>query len=160
MAEIAPEQPIVYVDECGVEQHMTRERAWSSRGERVISFRPGKRYKRINVIAGKCDGEVLGEAMYDWSTNSQWFEVWFEWHLCPKLKQNSVIIMDNARFHRKSEIERIAHFYVFSILWLPPYSPDKNKIELLWANLKNWLRLHAHLSPSIQLAISSFFKLE
>lgn len=137
---------------------MSRAMARSPRGKRVVVFRPGRRFKRLNVIAAQCDNEVIGEFLYDWTTNSSWFNVWFEWHLCPKLKPKSLIIMDNARFHKKSDIERIAKFYGYTILWLPPYSPDKNPIEHLWANLKNWLRKSAHRFASIQDAVMDYFK--
>jgi transposase len=137
---------------------MTRLYARAPRGKRVVISRPGKRYKRLNVVAGQCENEVVGETFYERTTNSRWFEVWFEWYFCPHLRQGSVVIMDNARFHRKAELERIAKFYGYSILWLPPYSPDKNHIEHLWANLKNWLRIHSRFYATIQLALLDYFK--
>lgn len=136
---------------------MARTRARSPRGKRVYVLRPGKRYKRLNIVAGQIGKEVIAPFFYDWSTNSQWFEVWFEWYFCPLLPLLSVIVLDNARFHRKSELERIARFYGHQILWLPTYSPDKNHIEKLWANFKNWLRNYAHLYSSIQLASRDYF---
>jgi len=42
----------------------------------------------------------------------------------------------------KDAIQEIADEYGFSVIFLPKYSPDYNKIELYWANIKNWLRLH------------------
>ena len=137
---------------------MARTRARAPRGKRVHVSRPGKRYKRLNIVAGQIEDDVIAPCVYDWPTNSQWFQVWFEWHFCPLLPLMSIIIMDNARFHKKDELERIARFYGHQILWLPTYSPDKNRIEKLWANLKNWLRNYSHLYPSIQDAIVDFFK--
>ena len=146
------------MDECGVESYMARNKARSPKGERVVVKRPGKRFKRVNVVAGQCGNEVIGEMQYSWMTDSRWFEVWFEWYLCPHLPPNSLIIMDNARFHRKIQLEKIATFYGFTLLWLPPYSPDKNPIEQLWAILKNWLRLWSHRYPSIQDTIRAYFE--
>lgn len=139
---------------------MSRHYGRAVRGKRVVIKRPGRRFKRLNVIAGQIGSRVIAPFYYDWTTTGQWFEVWFEWHFCPALPQNTYIIMDNARFHRKVIVERIASFYGFTIIWLPPYSPDKNPIEKLWANLKNWLRIFAHLYPTIQLAVMDYFKTE
>jgi len=119
--------------------------------------RPGKRGKRLNVTAGLCGHEVIAPVVYDWTTKHVWFEIWFEWHLCPLLRPNSVIIMDNASWHRKAALEVIAKFYGFTIIWLPTYSPDKNRIEPLWANLKFWLQYHAQNYPSILYAVKDYF---
>ncbi|MEW4150245.1 transposase, partial [Bacillus thuringiensis] len=79
-------------------------------------------------------------------------------HLCPLLKPGSVLVLDNARFHRKSEVERIAKIFRLQVLWLPPYSPDKNKIEKVWANLKNFIRRQGRKFKSLQQSIDSYFK--
>jgi transposase len=80
--------------------------------------------------------------------------------MCPLLQSGSIIILDNASFHRKSALEKIAAFYKHQILWLPPYSPDKNKIEHLWANLKNWLRLHVGDYEGIYSAVMDYLQSE
>ena len=119
--------------------------------------RPGKREKRLNVIAGECDNEVIAPVVYDWTTKHSWFEIWFEWYLCPQLALFSVILMDNASWHRKSVLEKIAGFYGFMIIWLPSYSPDKNRIEHRWANLKNWLQYNGKCCNSLQNAVVHYF---
>jgi transposase len=137
---------------------MSRNYGRAQRGKRVIIKRPGRRFKRLNVVAGQIGTTVIAPYYYDWTTTSIWFEVWFEWYFCLALPQNTYIIMDNASFHRKAVLERIAKFYGHQIIWLPPYSPDKNSIEKLWANLKNWLRIFAHTYSSIQDAVRDYFK--
>ena len=67
--------------------------------------------------------------------------------------------MDNAKFHRKTVLNKIARFYDLSILWLPPYSPDKNTIEHLWANMKKYIRKKSASFPSIQAALLAYFNL-
>jgi transposase len=146
------------VDESGINQHMSREYGRALRGKRVVVKRPGRRFKRLNIVGGQIGTQVIAPCYYDWTTTALWFEVWFEWYFCPILPKNTYIIMDNARFHRKAELERIAKFYGFKIIWLPPYSPDKNPIEKLWANLKNWLRIFAHTYSTIQEAVKDYFK--
>ena len=104
------------------------------------------------------DNKTIGESTYESRTNSHWFEAWFTYYLCPKLPENCVVIMDNARFHRKKQLRDIAEVFGFRIIFLPPYSPDKNPIEKLWANMKRWLKKWAHLYKSIQDAIMEFFR--
>jgi transposase len=57
-----------------------------------------------------------------------------------ELEIGSVIIMDNASFHRKARLRQISAEHGFSLLFLPPYSPDYNPIEKTWANMKKRLR--------------------
>jgi transposase len=68
--------------------------------------------------------------------------------------------MDNAPFHPKKALNSIAKFYNCRILWLPPYSPDKNPIEHKWANLKKWLRKNRRFFHSARHAIYNHFQLE
>ncbi len=146
------------MDECGINQHMSREYGRAPVGERVYIPSPGRRFKRINIVAGLLNNQVLCPVKYIWNMTSDWFREWFEWFLCPLLAAGSIIIMDNASYHKKSILNQIALSYNCRIIWLPPYSPDKNPIEKKWANLKNWLRLHSHKFTNIQCAISAYFK--
>ena len=149
---------MVYVDESGMTEYYGREYGLAPRGEKVYGEVSGKRYKRTNIVSAQCGIEIIAPFIYEWGTKAAWFEVWFEWHLCPLLPPGKVVIMDNALFHRKTTLEKIAVFYGLRIIWLPPYSPDLNHIELLWANLKRWLKSWASAFPSIQEAAAYYFK--
>ena len=139
---------------------MTREYGRSPIGERVCLPKSGRRTKKLNIMAGLLNGKLLCPTIYDWSTNSEWFLEWLEWFLFPLLMTGSVIVLDNASFHKKSEVYRIAASYGCRAIFLPPYSPDKNKIEKSWANLKNWLRLNSIKYEYIHLAVLAYFKTE
>ena len=67
------------------------------------------------------------------------FETWLKEHLCPILPPRSLLILDNARFHRPDEVKEIAEAAGHQVLFLPPYSPDFNKIEHDFAALKKIL---------------------
>ena len=84
---------------------------------------------------------------------------WLEHIFAPALKnpENSVLIIDNARHHPKDEIWDIAEEYGFKVIFLPRYSPDLNKIEKYWANIKNWLRLHLANFDTFWAALSYAF---
>jgi transposase len=88
------------------------------------------------------------------------FEGWFEQVLLPTVKPKSVVVLDNARVHKRNYLYEIAEENNITLLFLPPYSPDFNPIEKLWANLKKFLRHFARNFVNIQDAISGFFKVE
>ena len=56
----------------------------------------------------------------------------------------SVLIIDNASWHKRDAIYDIADEFGVKVIVLPPYSPDLNSIEKYWANVKRRLRLHMH----------------
>ena len=136
---IAPES-LVYVDECGVDQYLYREYAYAPRGQKVVAQISGKKFKRTNFCAGICLGKWVAPIEYDGTTNSALFELWFEKCLLKAVKPGSVIVLDNATFHRKTVLPGLAQQYGCSVLFLPPYSPDLNPIEKKWAWLKKRLR--------------------
>lgn len=71
---------------------------------------------------------------------SEFFEAWFEHSLLVSLEVPSLIIMDNARFHRMSRLTELSEANGHILLPLPPYSPEYNPIEKTWAHIKKHLR--------------------
>ena len=63
--------------------------------------------------------------------------------------------MDNASFHRKGALRQIASRYHVMVLFLPPYSPEYNPIEKLWAHIKNWLKKNIRNYDSFEDALES-----
>ena len=157
LAGISEDTDVIYVDESGVQKEMNPIRGRAKRGVKLYQETSGKRIKKDNVIAGYCNGIILALCMFAWTTDTEWFCLWFEYTLIPLLKPNSVIVMDNASFHSKTYLPIIAEAYGHKILWLPKYSPDKNPIEHIWANMKTWLRNYSKHYNSIRLAISAHF---
>ena len=84
------------------------------------------------------------------------FEGWFENSLLKDLPKGYTVIMDNAAFHRKKELRRIARGKV-RLLFLPPYSPDYNLIEKSWANMKRFLRNNLKDSQPVVSGIYDYF---
>jgi putative transposase len=95
----------------------------------------------MNMKCFECELVSVIEPYQYWETmESQFFEAWFEHRLLPALPPNSVIVMDNASFHRKSRLPGLAEEAGHRVLFLPPYSPELNPIENYWSWLKRQLR--------------------
>jgi len=147
----------VFVDECGVEDDFRRNRARAKRGVKIHAVRPGKKPKRTNVVAGLWGRKHVAVRCYYHATTSAFFEDWFEWELLSVIPTGSVVILDNAPFHRKKHLIDIAARYGVYVLFLPTYSPDFNAIEKSWANLKYWLTDNIRRFFSLDFAIEQYF---
>jgi transposase len=89
--------------------------------------------------------------------NSRLFEFWFML-LLKVIPRGSVVIMDNASFHRKKVLKKMAKAARCRVIFLPAYSPDFSPIEHLWANLKSWLAHHAKNFSLLSDAIFHYFQ--
>ena len=132
--------PPVYIDETGFETYFYREYGRSLKGELIEGKVSGRRYQRISLVAGLVDKELVAPMTYKETMTSNFFEAWFQKFLLPTLKTPSVIIMDNARFHRMSRLKELCEEHGHKLLPLPPYSPEYNPIEKTWAHIKKYLR--------------------
>ena len=153
-----PPESLVYVDECGVEQYLYREYAYAPRGEKVVAQISGKKFKRANFAAGICQGKWVAPAQYSGTTDSVLFEFWFEHCLLKEVNPGSVIVLDNATFHRKSVLPGLARRHGCDVLFLPPYSPDLNPNEKKWAWLKRKLREMLPACNSFDEAVWNIFQ--
>lgn len=155
--ESIPVSRRIYIDESGINRFYFRLYARALRGNRVHGHIRGRKFARLNVVAGYCDGKTLGEYCYSGTTTAQVFEDWFCDFLLPETQAGDVIIMDNASFHNKKRLRKYAAIHNVSIIFLPPYSPDYNPIEHVWANLKRFLRNTSLRFNSLMAAVYWFF---
>ena len=156
MNRIAPENR-VYVDEAGVEDTLSYAYGWSLRGTRCWGERLGHRTQRVSMAAAWCCGEVLAPLTFEGYCDSALVEAWFEQQLAPVLRAGQVVILDNASFHRAKRLGEILDEVGCSLLLLPPYSPDLNRIEPLWNTIKRRIELDQQLYPSFRLKVDAAF---
>lgn len=147
----------VYVDEAGVEDTLSYAYGWSLRGLRCWAERLGHRTQRISMAAAWCCGEVLAPLTFEGYCDSVLVETWFQQELAPALRAGQVVILDNASFHRVQRLGEILAEVGCWLLFLPPYSPDLNRIEPLWNTLKRKIELDQQLYPSFRLKVDAVF---
>jgi transposase len=113
---------------------------YSPKGERLYAFKSGRRSGRVNMIAAWCDRKLLAPFTVEGACNRSVFETWLLNCLIPALKPGQKLILDNATFHKGGRIEELVKAVGCEIWYLPPYSPDLNKIEHCWSWLKSRIR--------------------
>jgi len=127
---------LVYVDESGFEPEVCRRYGWGLRGQQVFGDHSGNRRPRESLIAARRGKDFLAPMLFSGTADTDLVNDWTRHMLCKELRPNSTIIYDNAAFHKKKDLEAIAHEHGHHILFLPPYSPDFSPIENDFANLK------------------------
>lgn len=123
-----------------MDNHEVYASAWGLKGKRVHHEKHGKRSQRISIIGGLNSNEIIAPLVFEGYTNSAVFITYLKDVLVPKLEKGQIVVMDNATFHKDSEIQKIIEDAGCTLKYLPPYSPDLNPIEHHWHSLKNSFR--------------------
>lgn len=137
----AGEMVLAYADEAGFECVHPNRSAWTDRGQ--VHEIEATRGKRLNVIAAMLStGEVLSAKLWQ-ATNGDAF-VGFLKGLVDKVQGKPItVILDNASIHKSKEIQPLVELLKgqgLTLYFLPPYSPELNRIERLWHKMKHtWL---------------------
>jgi len=146
---------IVYIDESGFDNRVSSTHGWAARGQKLYGEITGKRETRQNLIAARRGNQMLSPMIIQGSINAQCFEKWLSAWLLPSLEENSTLIMDNAPFHRKTVIQALVSAVGHTVLFLPKYSPDFNKIEHDFAALKK-SRAYADKDTSLDSLVAQY----
>ena len=127
---------MVFVDESGFAHDMPRIYGYSPKGKRCYGKHDWGARGRTNVIGALLLGTLLTISTFQSNINTEIFNAWVIQDLIPKLPAQSVVIMDNASFHKGALMKKALEDEGHKLLYLPPYSPDLNLIEKKWAQAK------------------------
>ncbi len=130
----------MFIDETWVKTNMAPLRGWGVRGKRLIGKAPYGRWRTLTFLAAlRCNG-VSAPCVFDGPINGAKFLAYVEQILVPTLCSGDVVIMDNLGSHKGKAVRRAIRGAGAKLLFLPPYSPDLNPIEQVFAKLKHLLR--------------------
>lgn len=134
---------LIFIDETATTTKMTRLRGRCPKGQRLRSRAPFGHWMTQTFVAGlRCDG-LVAPFVVNTAMNRQIFETYVETQLAPILQKGDIVIMDNLSAHKSQRAEKAIRDRGAWILFLPPYSPDLNPIEMAFAKLKACLRATA-----------------
>ena len=119
---------------------MTRLRGRAPRGERLIDKTPHGHWKTTTLIAALGVGGVRCSTVVDGAVNADIFEAFVEHVLVPELREGDVVVMDNLSSHKRSRTRELIEAAGAELVFLPPYSPDLNPIEMVFSKIKQLLR--------------------
>jgi transposase len=133
-------QKLVFIDETWASTNMTRRYGRSPRGQRLVCPVPYGHWKTTTFIAALRSQGLTAPMVIDGAMNGDLFDAYVTQILVPTLKVGDVVVMDNLPCHRRTAALKAIAEAGCQVLFLPPYSPDLNPIELAFSKLKALLR--------------------
>ena len=136
---LKPER-LVFIDETGAKANMARLRGRSLKGQRLTAAIPWGHWKTTTFVAGLRTTGLTASMVLDGAMNGAAFKAYVEQVLAPSLIPGDIVVMDNLPSHKVDGVRKAIKEAGAFLLYLPPYSPDLNPIELAFSKLKALLR--------------------
>jgi transposase len=119
---------------------MTRLRGWAPRGQKLLAKVPQGRWRTLTFLAALRCNRIDAPCVIDGPINGDSFLAYVEQVLLPVLRPGDIVIIDNLGSHKGKAVRRLIRSVGAKLFFLPPYSPDLNPIEQVFAKLKTLLR--------------------
>ena len=137
--KIAPER-LVFIDETWIKTNMAPLRGWGPRGKRLKAYAPHGHWKTLTFIAALRHDRIDAPWVLEGPINGETFLLYVETQLAPALQPGDVVILDNLGSHKGKAARAAIRQRGAHLIFLPPYSPDLNPIEQVFAKLKHFMR--------------------
>jgi len=119
---------------------MTRLRGWAPRGDRLLAKVPHGHWRTLTFLAALRCNRIDAPCVIDGPINGESFRAYVEQILLPTLRPGDIVIIDNLGSHKAKIVRHMIRAAGAKLFFLPPYSPDLNPIEQVFAKLKTLLR--------------------
>ena len=119
---------------------MTRTHGRCTRGERLVAKVPHGRWRTLTFLAALRSDRIDAPCVIDGPINGESFLTYVEQMLVPSLRPGDIVIIDNLGSHKGKAVRHAIRAAGAKLFFLPPYSPDLNPIEQVFAKLKTLLR--------------------
>lgn len=136
-------EKLVFLDETWAKTNMTRPRGRAPRGQRLIAKVPHGHWKTTTFLAALRTKGLSAPLVIDGAINGAVFLAYVEQQLVPTLSPGEIVILDNLNSHKVQGVRAAIEACGATMIYLPPYSPDFNPIELVFSKFKWLLRSQA-----------------
>ena len=130
---------LIFIDETWTKTNMTRLRGRARKGERLVARVPHGHGKTSTFLAGLHD-RLTAPGVFDGAINGELFTAYVQQVLAPTLTPGDIVVLDNLGSHKVAGVRALVEARGASLMFLPPYSPDLNPIEQVFAKLKQIIR--------------------
>jgi transposase len=137
---------LIFLDETSVKTNMDRTHGRAPVGERLVACVPHGHRKTSSFIGCLSEEGMIAPYVLDGAINAELFAAYVEQVLVPTLRPADIVIMDNLPVHKVPAVRRAIEAASAQLLFLPPYSPDLNPIEMVFSQMKAKLRNEANRS--------------
>ncbi|MBA2453488.1 MAG: IS630 family transposase [Chloroflexia bacterium] len=131
---------LVFVDESGTNIGMTPRYGRAPRGARAHGIAPRNTGKNTTLLAALMPEGVHAAMVIEGATDTAVMTAFVAEVLVPRLTPGQVVVWDNLSVHKASRLAAMIEACGCRVLFLPPYSPDFNPIELAFSKIKTALR--------------------
>jgi transposase len=131
---------LVFVDETWTKTNMTPLRGRARVGKRLVGKAPHGHRKTLTFVAALRRDGIHAPWVLDKPINARSFRAWVQTCLVLILHPGDIVVMDNLSSHKAAVIRKAIRAVGAKLFYLPPYSPDLNPIEQVFAKLKTLLR--------------------
>jgi transposase len=131
---------LVFIDETWASTNMTRRYGRSPKGQRLVCAVPHGHWKTTTFVAALRSDGLTAPMVVDGAMTGDLFVAYVKQVLVPTLRVGDVVVMDNLICHKRVAVKQAVEAAGGKVLYLPPYSPDLNPIELAFSKLKGLLR--------------------
>lgn len=137
---------------------MQRLYGWGKKSSRVSAPAKDNRFERISVMAALGLDGIRAPFEFSGTLNTEIFKPYVEQFLAPEMEKGDIFVLDNCSVHKvKDSLKPLIDKGVI-VLFLPPYSPDFNPIEMSWSKIKAYLRkVSADTETDLNHALSCAF---
>ena len=131
---------LVFIDETGFRTNMVRLYGRASRGKRLVAHAPYGHWKTTTFVAALRHDQLNAPMVVDGAMNGRVFLQYVRQVLAPTLAPGDIVVMDNLSSHKAAGVRQAIEKVQAKVVYLPPYSPDFNPIEMVYSKLKRLVR--------------------